>query len=84
MPDSHFTAVTRTLEKGQSLFAFTDGWLEPEVQLPRYSVPHGCIRQEAELIVFHTEGPPPTLRGARISCAMPASFPAQELLGHSA
>ena len=28
MPDSHFTAVTRTLEKGHSLFAFTDGLAE--------------------------------------------------------
>jgi sigma-B regulation protein RsbU (phosphoserine phosphatase) len=28
MPDSSFTAVTRTLEKGQSLFAFTDGLVE--------------------------------------------------------
>jgi sigma-B regulation protein RsbU (phosphoserine phosphatase) len=28
MPDSPFRAVTRTLEKGQSLFAFTDGLVE--------------------------------------------------------
>lgn len=28
MPDSHFTAVTRNLEKGHSLFAFTDGVVE--------------------------------------------------------
>ena len=28
MPDSHFTAVTRTLEKGHSLLAFTDGLVE--------------------------------------------------------
>jgi serine phosphatase RsbU (regulator of sigma subunit) len=28
MPDSHFRAVTRTLEKGHSLFAFTDGLVE--------------------------------------------------------
>lgn len=28
MPDSRFTAVTRTLEKGHSLFAFTDGLVE--------------------------------------------------------
>jgi serine phosphatase RsbU (regulator of sigma subunit) len=28
MPDSHFTAVTRTLEKGHSLFVFTDGLAE--------------------------------------------------------
>ena len=28
MPDSRFTAVTRTLEKGDSLFAFTDGLVE--------------------------------------------------------
>lgn len=28
MPDSHFTAVTRTLEKGHSLFVFTDGLVE--------------------------------------------------------
>jgi sigma-B regulation protein RsbU (phosphoserine phosphatase) len=28
MPDSPFKAVTRTLEKGQSLFAFTDGLVE--------------------------------------------------------
>ncbi len=28
MPDSHFSAVTRTLEKGHSLFAFTDGLVE--------------------------------------------------------
>jgi serine phosphatase RsbU (regulator of sigma subunit) len=28
LPDSSFTAVTRTLEKGHSLFAFTDGLVE--------------------------------------------------------
>ncbi len=28
MPDSRFTAVTRTLERGHSLFAFTDGLVE--------------------------------------------------------
>ena len=28
MPDSHFTAVTRTLEKGHSFLAFTDGLVE--------------------------------------------------------
>jgi serine phosphatase RsbU (regulator of sigma subunit) len=28
MPDSHFTAVTRTLEKGHSLLVFTDGLVE--------------------------------------------------------
>ena len=28
LPDSRFTAVTRTLEKGHSLFAFTDGLVE--------------------------------------------------------
>jgi len=28
LPDSHFTAVTRNLEKGHSLFAFTDGLVE--------------------------------------------------------
>ena len=28
LPDSHFTAVTRTLEKGHSLLAFTDGLVE--------------------------------------------------------
>jgi len=28
LPDSHFKAVTRTLEKGHSFFAFTDGLLE--------------------------------------------------------
>jgi len=28
MPDSHFRAVTRTLEKGHSLLAFTDGVVE--------------------------------------------------------
>ena len=28
MPDSHFTAVTRTLERGHSLLAFTDGLVE--------------------------------------------------------
>jgi serine phosphatase RsbU (regulator of sigma subunit) len=28
MPDSRFKAVTRTLEKGHSLFAFTDGLVE--------------------------------------------------------
>jgi phosphoserine phosphatase RsbU/P len=28
LPDSHFTAATRTLEKGHSLFAFTDGLVE--------------------------------------------------------
>jgi sigma-B regulation protein RsbU (phosphoserine phosphatase) len=28
MPDSNFTAVTRTLERGHSLFAFTDGLVE--------------------------------------------------------
>jgi sigma-B regulation protein RsbU (phosphoserine phosphatase) len=28
LPDSHFTAVTRTLERGQSLLAFTDGLVE--------------------------------------------------------
>jgi sigma-B regulation protein RsbU (phosphoserine phosphatase) len=28
LPDSHFSAVTRTLEKGHSLFAFTDGLVE--------------------------------------------------------
>ena len=28
LPDSHFKAVTRTLEKGQSLLAFTDGLVE--------------------------------------------------------
>ena len=28
MPDSHFTAVTRTLEKGHALLAFTDGLVE--------------------------------------------------------
>ncbi|MEX2110607.1 MAG: SpoIIE family protein phosphatase [Gemmatimonadaceae bacterium] len=28
LPDSHFTAVTRTLERGHSLFAFTDGLVE--------------------------------------------------------
>jgi len=28
LPDSHFTAGTRTLEKGHSLFAFTDGLVE--------------------------------------------------------
>ena len=28
LPDSHFTAVTRNLEKGCSLFAFTDGLVE--------------------------------------------------------
>jgi sigma-B regulation protein RsbU (phosphoserine phosphatase) len=28
LPDSHFTSVTRTLEKGNSLLAFTDGLVE--------------------------------------------------------
>ena len=28
LPDSHFTAVTRTLERGHSLLAFTDGLVE--------------------------------------------------------
>ena len=28
LPDSHFSAVTRTLEKGHSFFAFTDGLVE--------------------------------------------------------
>jgi len=28
LPDSHFTAVTRTLEKGHTLLAFTDGLVE--------------------------------------------------------
>jgi sigma-B regulation protein RsbU (phosphoserine phosphatase) len=28
LPDSHFSAVTRTLERGHSLFAFTDGLVE--------------------------------------------------------
>ena len=28
LPDSHFTAVTRTLERGHSLFVFTDGLVE--------------------------------------------------------
>lgn len=28
LPDSHFSAVTRTLEKGHSLFSFTDGLVE--------------------------------------------------------
>jgi sigma-B regulation protein RsbU (phosphoserine phosphatase) len=28
LPDSHFKAVTRTLEKGHSLLAFTDGLVE--------------------------------------------------------
>jgi len=57
MPDSHFTAVTRTLEKGHSLFAFTDGLVE--AHSPTGEV-YGAARLR-EVLRAQRSGPPSEL-----------------------
>ncbi len=53
LPDSHFTAVTRNLEKGHSLFAFTDGLVE--AHSPTGAV-YGAERLR-EVLRAHRTGP---------------------------
>ncbi len=57
LPDSHFTAVTRTLERGHSLFAFTDGLVE--AHSPTGEV-YGAARLR-EVLRAQRNGPPSEL-----------------------
>ena len=57
LPDSHFTAVTRTLESGHSLFAFTDGLVE--AHSPTGEV-YGAARLR-EVLRAQRSGPPAEL-----------------------
>jgi len=57
LPDSHFDAVTRTLERGHSLFAFTDGLVE--AHSPTGEV-YGAARLR-EVLRAQRSGPPSEL-----------------------
>ena len=57
MPDSHFTAGKRTLEKGHSLFAFTDGLVEAH---SRTGEVYGSDRLR-EVLRTKSSGPPSEL-----------------------
>ena len=57
MPDSHFKAVTRTLERGHSFFAFTDGLVE--AHSPTGEI-YGSERLR-EVVRANSNGPPSVL-----------------------